>query len=78
MVQNFKVSLNEENGFIQAKKELEARGNIKNIALLNDLYRIEIIVDEVLYFEESDDLKIADYSDESGHPIPEQSGQLFC
>lgn len=59
MAQNFNVSLKEENDFIQAKKELEARGNIKNIALLNDLYRIEIIVYGVLYFEESDDLKIA-------------------
>jgi len=23
-------------------------------------------------------VSVPDYSDESGHPIPEQSGQLFC
>lgn len=59
MAQSIEGSWQEDNDFIHAKRELGARGNLTNIALPNDLYRIEIIVDEVLYFEEGDDLKIA-------------------
>lgn len=58
MVHSIEGSCQEDNNFIHAKRELEARGILVNIALQNDLYRIQIMVDGELYFEESNDLKI--------------------
>lgn len=59
MEQNIGQAIQQNKDFENAKQFLKEKGEIKNIDLPDGRYRVEIEIEDIVYFEVSDDLKIA-------------------
>lgn len=59
MKQNINDALKLQSDFEYAINSLNKKGKIKTTTLSNEKYRVEIKIEDTVYFEEGDDTKLA-------------------